>query len=127
MFETVLGPYSVALEAREAQLSVIAGNIANADTPHYQAQSIDFEAAMSRADASAPLRMTTTHSGHLDPTAHGRFNVEYQRPSTGSADGNTVDIHRETTEHAKAVTGYNLALELLQGSSQGLRKAIKGQ
>ena len=45
-FDSVLGIHADALKLREARGRILASNLANADTPNYKAQDLDFRAAM---------------------------------------------------------------------------------
>ena len=45
-----LGIHGTALELREQRLQLLAANIANADTPNYQAQDLDFTGALNAAE-----------------------------------------------------------------------------
>ena len=44
-----LGIHGTALALREKRLQLLSANIANADTPHYQAQDLDFTTALRSA------------------------------------------------------------------------------
>ena len=63
IFDSVFGVHERALDLRSQRLEVLAKNIANADTPHYKAQDIDFKRALSEAQSSQSLN--TTHSRHI--------------------------------------------------------------
>ena len=77
---------------RMARESVLAANIANADTPGYRRRDLSFEGVLS----STRTQMERTHSGHL--AAGGgdasRPRVELGRRGT-RPDGNGVDLDQE--------------------------------
>jgi flagellar basal-body rod protein FlgB len=47
--DRLLGVHHAALSARAQRSSVLASNIANADTPGFQARDVDFKLALARA------------------------------------------------------------------------------
>jgi len=63
---------ATALIFRGQRQALIASNIANADTPKYQARDISFSAALEEASrvrpAAQPAPIATTAPGHLAPT-----------------------------------------------------------
>jgi len=104
-----------ALDAASLRQSVIANNIANADTPGYVAQTVDFEQALHKALARGPgqagLRLAVTNPAHL-----GGAGVDGGLPeprvvvaATGRMrnDGNTVDVDAEMANLAKNTIAYN--------------------
>ena len=84
-FADALGihPTTVALRARRAE--VLAANIANADTPGYQARDIDFRAVLGAAGEAG--RLATTHAGHLSSSAAANGGeLQYRQPLHASLD-----------------------------------------
>ncbi|HZX81247.1 MAG TPA: flagellar basal body protein, partial [Lysobacter sp.] len=51
--DSFLGIHGTALALREQRLQLLAGNIANADTPGFRAQDLDFTKALNAAMAPA--------------------------------------------------------------------------
>src|ERR1035437_8549009 len=85
-----------ALGLRANRQQILAGNIANADTPNYKARDFDFSKALKEAVAGRSggnLALDTSAAGHLpggiEATSSAR--LMYRTPSQASADGNTVD------------------------------------
>jgi flagellar basal-body rod protein FlgB len=63
-----------AMNARTLRQDMIAGNIANVDTPGYRPRDVDFESALSQAAdkeinnaTSNKLQLAKTNGAHLDP------------------------------------------------------------
>jgi flagellar basal-body rod protein FlgB len=130
-----------ALHAQALQLSakraeVLARNIANAETPQYRAQDIDFKAALDRALGSAGGRsitganLLTTHVSHLSVPSTGGENG-WQPKDRGdvlpSLDGNTVDLQREQAAFAENAVRYQASLNFISSQMRGLMTAITGQ
>ena len=125
IFDSVFGVHEKALDLRSQRLEVLAKNIANADTPHYKAQDIDFKRALSEAQSSQSLN--TTHSRHIPESGSGSSNFHvYSVPFSNSMDGNTVELNVEQAKYGKAAAQYQATLRFLEGNISGIRKALRG-
>ena len=120
-----------ALSLRAERQQVLAGNIANADTPHYQARDFDFAAVLQQAVSGrddAGLRLATTSPGHVQAhAAAGPSALMYRQSTQPSADGNTVDMDVERAQFAENAFYYEAGLTFLTGRIGTLRTAIQGQ
>lgn len=122
-------PQAMTLGAR--RLELIAGNMANADTPNFKARDIDFrttlEDALSR-DAASATTARRTRTGHQQPGATVPGNEPMFRvPLHPALDGNTVDTQLEQSAFAEASVRYQASVDFLDGRIQGLRKALRGE
>ena len=126
-FDKAFGIHQHALPARSRRAEVLAGNLANADTPGYKAQDMDFQAALQQAQSGQGFSLNRTHSRHFEvnlaPPGLVQFRVPNQ-PDTG--DGNTVDVQTERNNYMENALQYQASLEFLNGKISGLLKAIKG-
>lgn len=116
---------------RAARQQVLAGNIANADTPHYQARDFDFAAALQRAvtmrgmDAIPLLKTSARHlSGNVESAVAPML---YRQPGQASADGNTVEMDVERAQFAENSIYYEAGLTFLGGQLRTLTSALHGQ
>lgn len=132
-----------ALLLRAERQKVIAGNIANADTPRFAARDFDFQAALAEAtgtrnDAAATPTATLastgvaiTHTGHLGGTGGaGRMDAtvrKYRDTEQPSVDANTVDMDRERANFADNAVRYEAGLRFINGSVRTLLSAIRGE
>ncbi|MFM8865021.1 MAG: flagellar basal body rod protein FlgB [Limnohabitans sp.] len=125
LFDSALGLHGQALSARSRRVEVIARNIANADTPHYKAQDLDFKQVLK---ASSDQQLRTTQNRHFDVPAPGaaEHGVLYRVPFNSSFDGNTVEMNIEQAQYGKAAAEYQATLSFFQNSVSGLRKALRG-
>ena len=105
-----------ALELRSFRQQLLASNIANADTPGYQARDIDFastlQAAMggqAQATGVVPERQ-----------------VLYRTPTQPSVDGNTVEMDAERARFADNAVRMEASLTFLNGQIKTLLAAIQG-
>jgi len=120
-----------ALVLRSERQRLIASNIANADTPGYQARDFNFAAALQEAAGERAVSGTlqTTHAGHIpvSSTATSETKLLYARPSQTNLDNNTVDMDRERASFADNAVKYEATLRFINGQVRTLTDAIKGQ
>lgn len=105
------------LGVRAYRQQLIASNIANADTPGYQAMDIDIAEAAS-SEAVKQLPMATSSSGHLEGENIGQippFQLKYHVPYQASADGNTVEMDVERQKFSENTLMYQFSLDRVGG------------
>lgn len=131
---TGLDFHSKALVLRADRQRILAGNIANADTPGFMARDLNFKEAMGAAsDGRLALQtssssLVTTHARHLDTsTSTIERNLGYSVSSQPSVDGNSVDLDRERANFADNAIRYESTLRFINGHSKTLLSAIQGQ
>ena len=128
-----VGVHAAALEVRSRRTELIANNLANADTPGYKAQDIDFRQAMARAAGDTPtagVQLATTQAGHIGGAASAQASanpdLKYRTPLAPSLDGNTVDAQLEQAAFAENSVRYQATLTFLNAKFRGLMTAIMG-
>lgn len=130
-FEKAVGLHENALKLRAQRAQIISSNLANADTPGYQARDINFHQALQArmAEKKEAGRMGTTHAAHMTQTYNGMKKVElfYRVPSQPSVDGNTVEEHVEHAEFMRNNLEFQSAFTLLNSRFKGLIAAIRGE
>lgn len=123
--------HQTALNLRAQRQELLAGNIANADTPNYKARDIDFGAALKGAlsgNGPQSLGLMTTAPAHL--TASGVVanpQLKYRTESQSSVDGNTVDMDVERAAFAENSVQYEASLTFINGLLRSMQQAISGQ
>lgn len=130
LIDAALGIHPQALAVGAKRLEVLAGNMANADTPQFKAQDIDFRSALKSAvaDRAGAPRLATSHAGHLPGTGHAAApELLYRVPNEPSLDGNTVDAQMEQAAFSEAAVRYQASLDFLASRIEGLRKALRGE
>jgi flagellar basal-body rod protein FlgB len=129
--DSYLGIHGSALKLRSQRTEVLASNLANADTPNYQARDLDFRQALAAASGpGAPVRMATTASGHLSAAnalPGSGTELKYRVPLAPAIDGNTVDVQLEQAAFAENTVRYQATLTFLNSKFRGLMTAITGQ
>ena len=99
-----------ALDGVALRQRVIADNIANVDTPHYRATSVDFESSLRAAIASGDADVSVTPQLMATDTPVG-------------ANGNSVDLRKETLAAVQTQFQYQM-LARAAGDRVGLLKAV---
>lgn len=127
-FDKAFGLHPDGMVLRAKQAEIIASNIANADTPGYKAQSMDFQSAMANAAAKqSQMSMSRTNEKHFNTQMSLNNNVQYRipdQPDTG--DGNTVNVQMERNLYLQNSLEYQASVQFLNSKVKGLKKAITG-
>ena len=106
-------------------MEVLARNIANADTPNFKAQDVDFKAMLKEAGKEY---LNATHDKHYSALAEAPDNgMRFRVPFNSSFDGNTVEINVEQAQYGKAASDYQATLQFLENRIGSIRKALKGE
>lgn len=125
--DKLMGFHHKALQIRTDRMEVLAGNLANANTPGYKARDIDFQKAMKSAQQTQGQRLTRTHDNHIKGSMQGSGETQFRipnQPDTG--DGNTVDVQIERNTFLDNGLRYQAGMEFLNGKIKGMKKAISG-
>jgi flagellar basal-body rod protein FlgB len=120
-----------ALGLRAFRQQVLAGNIANSDTPNYKAQDFDFSTALKVAVAGrggGNLPLAKTAARHLTGSADtSAVRLMYRAPVQASADGNTVDMNVERAQFSENAVQYEAGLAFITSQIKTLMAAVQGQ
>ena len=127
-FDKALGEMPTQLSLYSKRSSLLASNIANADTPNFKARDIDFRDVLAAASGDR-LALHTTRPGHIGGSQSLLSDPEpmYRIPTQPSLDGNTVNTQIEQAEFAENAVRYQSTLTFLGGRFQSLKLAIKGE
>lgn len=129
--DNALGISPQVLALRSQRMNLLSANIANAETPNYKAQDIDFRAALAQANsAQDATRLRATQANHMNGFEDQMgvdANIKYRQPASLNPNGNTVESHREHAEFMDNALKYQASLNLLDSRIKGLRAAIKGE
>jgi flagellar basal-body rod protein FlgB len=125
LLSDAFGIHERALSVRSQRMEVLARNIANADTPNYKAQDVDFKAMLQEVKTEYLNATNEKHyAGIQDMPDDG---MRYRIPYNSSFDGNTVEISLEQAQFGKAAGDYQATLQFLENRIGGIRKALKGE
>jgi flagellar basal-body rod protein FlgB len=114
--DEALGVHARALELRVQRSEILAANLANEDTPGFQARDIDFSAEMQRLQPGS--------TGALLAAAP---NLQYRVATQASQDGNTVELSVEQAAFSKNSMDFQTSLTFLNMKFRGLKQAIEGR
>src|SRR5690606_16407239 len=115
--EESLSVHARALELRTQRSEILAANLANEETPGFQARDFDFAAEMRRLEhVPAGQVRSALSNGQL----------QYRVPFQPSQDGNTVEAGVEQAEFARNSMDFHTSLTFLSMKIRGLRQAIEG-
>ncbi len=121
-----------ALSYRGIRQDMIAGNIANVDTPFYKAKDIDFESMLAQSarklsQDTPTLKMAQTDGQHLSGIQEGnqgKANIVFRPNHATRNDGNSVDLDVETTEMSKNAIMVNAISAALKKQSLLFKNVI---
>ncbi|MBI5442846.1 MAG: flagellar basal body rod protein FlgB [Deltaproteobacteria bacterium] len=115
------------LQARARRQTAIAANIANADTPGYQAVDVSFRGLLEKATAG--MALATTHPAHLRGAASQPAPGETVVLSNGTRrqDGNDVNVDREMVKLAQNQLEYQFLAKALGAKFRKLKEATTGR
>lgn len=116
--------HSQALVLRAERQRVIAGNIANADTPGYQARDFDFAAAL-RGATGAAAAGDGIAADVMGSTGRAAPQLRYALPAQTNLDRNTVDMDRERAAFADNAVKYEATLRFVNASVRSTLDAMK--
>lgn len=108
------------LDVQSRRAQVIAGNIANTDTPGYVAKDLDFDDYLREAARQSSLPLSKQNLNSLSQP-----NVVDQPTTVVGLDGNTVDMGSEMAKLAQTGTNFNFGAKMLQSRLRLLRTAIR--
>ena len=119
-----------ALNARAYRQQLLASNIANADTPNFQARDIDFSRALQGALGGriGPLALATSSPRHLLASTGNPLDSfsQFRAPTQASADGNTVDMDVERSAFSENAVHYEASITFINGLLNTMQRAIAG-
>lgn len=99
-----------ALDGLALRQRTIASNIANVNTPEYQAKRVMFEDALAESIARGDGRTVAVTARSLEPTR---------------LDGNNVNLDTETVSNIDTVLRFQFASRAIDGTFSSLRTAMR--
>lgn len=127
LFDKTAQALQTSLAMRQLRHNLTSANVANAETPGYHAQKVDFEEALARATDLDGLRgMSASSPEHFSvggKSARVRPDVYDNPDGAVSNDGNTVDLEKEMSTLAENAIMYKAALQLINKKMAALKYA----
>lgn len=129
LFDKTFNWLEKSLNLRLNQHQLLAGNLANGETPGYRAKHVDFQATimaiMGRSEGGILRR---THPGHLGggESASGIPLRLISASGPARADGNSVDMDTEMVRLAENGLLYNATVQALARKLAILKQSVEG-
>lgn len=125
-FDSALGVHPYALDVRADRARILAGNLANVDTPGYLARDVDYKSILGRVaqQVAAKEESSAIASGNLQQAMQQPL---YRIPYQVSMDGNTAELSVEQSKFANNATDFQTSLTFLNMKLTGIAKAIEGR
>ncbi|MCD6378833.1 flagellar basal body rod protein FlgB [bacterium] len=126
---TGIGRLKTALDAYALRQSVTAQNIANVQTPGYEAKHLSFEKNLNRA-LTNQLKMTPVRQppGSIPISFSARSPLKLEKNNEEYFNGvNNVNIEKEMVILAKTTLSYRMVTKITNGVISKLRSAITGK
>ena len=127
IFDKTTDALATSIKMRQARQNITSSNIANAETPHFHAQKLDFEDALASAlDMEGTNSLTTSHGDHFSIGTKPVVSPGvYENPDVAmNNDGNTVDLEKEMSVLAENSILYKSAVQLINKKIAALKYAI---
>jgi len=129
LFDKPTRALGASVNLRQVRNNIISSNIANAETPGFQAKKVDFEEALSRALDMEGMGTPEGASPEHFPVGRGalsRIKADiYENPDVEvSNDGNTVDVEKEMASLAENSIMYKAAIQLINKKMAALKYAV---
>lgn len=121
---------TVALKGLATRQQVISSNIANVDTPGYNAKQVDFESTLKRTMNSTAGRvvMARTNPGHISTNSSSGtfFSTSDRAGGTAREDGNNVDIDTELIDMSETNIKYQAISQEISSKLLLLKSIAQG-
>lgn len=116
-----------AVNVRQDRMELIAGNLANQNTPGYKARDINFQEAMKSASYNQRMHLNRTTDSHIKAQMQSDNMVNFRLPTQpDTGDGNTVEAQIERNIFLDNGLRYQASLQFLDGKFKGMKKALTG-
>jgi flagellar basal-body rod protein FlgB len=129
-FDNSMRTAQKALDGLAVREEAISRNIANADTPGYQAVQVNFENTLkSQLSGGASLGLAVTSSLHM-PAANssaGAVTTSLRPGGSSRADGNNVDVDVELAQMTETGIRYQTLLQLVSNKITLLKSIATGR
>jgi len=127
-FDSAFGLHETALKFRGERSSVLANNLANADTPNYKARDLRFDDVLRAQANNMEQSLDVGNAKHLrSPDLKFSADLLYEVPGQPDLDGNTVETHVEQAKFAQNALEYQASFTFLNSKMKGLMTAIRGE
>lgn len=121
-----------ALSIRNKRQEILAANIANADTPGFQARDIDFASELKKTIENGragsygmQLAMTSERHIPIKPSYRLEADLLYRVPHQTAMDGNTVDMDMERSNFADNSLKYQADVTFINSQVKSMMAVLQ--
>ena len=125
--DNVLNGHTTALKMQSGRAELLAGNVANSDTPGFKARDIDFKTEFERRLSGSTSGLNITNSKHLGMDTSMNSQILYRVPQSFKENGNTVEGEAEQAAFTKNAIQYQASIQFLSSKIRGMKLALKGE
>jgi len=123
LFDPTIEGLSKSLDLRSLRQNIHASNVANANTPGFKAQKLEFESALLSALETAE-EATLDREVAVEQIKELKGSLKENTANGPSMDGNTVNVDSENAAMAENEILYNAAAKMIQKKMGLLKYAI---
>jgi flagellar basal-body rod protein FlgB len=104
---------------------IIAGNIANANTPNYKSMDFDVRSVLQSKDENHNL--VKTNSKHISISSNSKMAIDflYRNPNQQSLDGNTVEVDSEIRELTENNIRYQYSIKSISDKIKQIKDILR--
>jgi len=127
--DSTIGTVRGWLQGLSQRQQAISNNIANIDTPGYQATEVAFETELRRSIGDRAGDLVTTDPRHITTSSRSTRGIGTQAAqllTSQRLDGNNVDIDQEMVKLAETQMRYQAAASALNTKLNTIRNVIRG-
>ncbi|HEX16466.1 MAG: flagellar basal body rod protein FlgB [Deltaproteobacteria bacterium] len=124
IFDRTIGLLERGLGLAWFRHTLLASNLANAETPGFQPRDISFTKELERAMEGVEMSLMRTHPHHLPPRGMSPNPEVVLRGGWGNPDGNKVDLEEEAVRLAENYLKYMALLRALEEKFSLLKYTI---
>ncbi|WP_159817177.1 flagellar basal body rod protein FlgB [Colwellia sp. 20A7] len=120
LFDQSLGVHPFSMQLRMDRAEIIAGNLANVETPGFKARDINYKQIMESVSSDLSQNHLVGFSGIE------QHQLQYRVPYQASSDGNSVELNVEQAKFSSNSMDFQTSMTFLNMKISGLHKVIKG-
>ena len=120
LFDKSLGVHPFSMQLRMDRAEIIAGNLANVETPGFKARDINYQQIMESVSSDLSQKDSVGFSGIE------QHQLQYRVPYQASSDGNSVELNIEQAKFSSNSMDFQTSMTFLNMKISGLHKVIKG-
>jgi flagellar basal-body rod protein FlgB len=122
---SLLGDHGNLLRLRSMRAEIIAGNIANANTPNYKSMDFDVRSVLQSKDENHNL--VKTNSKHISISSNSKMAIDflYRNPNQQSLDGNTVEVDSEIRELTENNIRYQYSIKSISDKIKQIKDILR--